>query len=288
MCDDLTDGLKELECKAIERLKYAENLCRKLFPDDMLTLCYSGGKDSDVILHLALKSGIRFRAVYNMTGIDHPDVYREIRGKFEELRSSGIECVIRRWEKSIFQLIEEKLFLPTRKIRFCCKELKERTGDKFIITGVRWAESWKRQRRKDLEVRLGFSEYIKEEGDSRKELILSSDNDEKRKMIENCEIKSQRAINPIVDWSDNDVFEYIYKNNIKISDLYKFYNRIGCVLCPMSGARQKNLDERLAPGYKKAFLKSCERMIEKRKQIGKPCKENWNTPEKLYNWWVNT
>ena len=63
MRDDLTEGLKELECKAIERLKYAENLCGKLFPDDMLTLCYSGGKDSDVTLHLALKSGIRFRVV---------------------------------------------------------------------------------------------------------------------------------------------------------------------------------------------------------------------------------
>jgi hypothetical protein len=55
----------------------------------------------------------------------------------------------------------------------------------------------------------------------------------------------------------------------------------------MSTKKQKNLDERLAPGYKKAFLKSCERMLKKRKKRNLPCEGNWDSPIKLYNWWIN-
>lgn len=38
--------------------------------DGQIEVCYSGGKDSDVILELAKMAGINYRAIYKNTTID--------------------------------------------------------------------------------------------------------------------------------------------------------------------------------------------------------------------------
>lgn len=45
--------------KAIESLRIAEKIANDFY-DKPLVVTYSGGKDSDVLLDLALKSGIKF------------------------------------------------------------------------------------------------------------------------------------------------------------------------------------------------------------------------------------
>lgn len=54
---------KELEKKAIERLKFYET------PDDPYYLAYSGGKDSDCIKILAELSGVKYQAYHNLTSV---------------------------------------------------------------------------------------------------------------------------------------------------------------------------------------------------------------------------
>ena len=67
--------------------------------DQQVELCYSGGKDSDVILELAKMAGINYRAIYKNTTIDPP-------GTIKHCIDNGVKVV--RPKINFFQLIEKK------------------------------------------------------------------------------------------------------------------------------------------------------------------------------------
>lgn len=105
---------KEKEQQAIERLKFFEPLNGQPY-----YLAYSGGKDSDVILALADMANVRFEAVHNLTTVDAPETVYHV-------RSEGVR--IDKPERTMWQLIVDKRFPPTRVARYCCSYLKERGG----------------------------------------------------------------------------------------------------------------------------------------------------------------
>ena len=51
---------EELQKKVDRAIKLLQSTCK----DQQIELCYSGGKDSDVILELAKMAGINYRAIY--------------------------------------------------------------------------------------------------------------------------------------------------------------------------------------------------------------------------------
>lgn len=81
-------------------------------------LCYSGGKDSDVIRILASLAGVKHDIVNNHTTVDAPETVRYIRS------IPGVQ--INYPKKTMWQLIVDKLMPPTRLVRYCCAELKEK------------------------------------------------------------------------------------------------------------------------------------------------------------------
>lgn len=102
----------------------------------------SGGKDSSALTHIAIKSGVPFKVVHNHTTVDAPETVYFIRKKFIELRKRRIEADINYPEESMWQLIVRKCTPPTRIIRYCCSELKEKhQKGRKLVTGVRKAES---------------------------------------------------------------------------------------------------------------------------------------------------
>ena len=116
------------EKRAIEYLKAFEPKTEPYY------LCYSGGKDSDVIRILASLAGVKHDIVNNHTTVDAPETVRYIR--------SIPDIIINYPEKTMWQLIVEKGMPPTRLVRYCCAELKERGGKSRVkITGVRKEES---------------------------------------------------------------------------------------------------------------------------------------------------
>lgn len=118
--------------------KQALDILQTFANDDPYQLWYSGGKDSDVILHLARKSGVKFIAVHNHTTVDAPETVRYIRRKKD--------IVIEYPKYSMWQLIVRHKAPPTRRFRYCCMDLKEYSGKgKKLITGVRKAESRNRK-----------------------------------------------------------------------------------------------------------------------------------------------
>ena len=230
-----------------------------------LVVAYSGGKDSDTILKLAQIAKIPFEVLHNHTSADAPETVYHVRNKFRELELSSIKCDIDYHVQpdgkrvTMWNPIPRKLMPPTRLMRYCCSELKEGGGkDRFIITGVRWAESAARKKnRGSLEVIARRKE---------RSLILSNDNDEDRRLFENCQMAGKRVVNPIIDWTTEDVLDFCKAEKVNLCPLYaEGWHRVGCIGCPMAG-KKRYIEFARYPAYKKAYIAAFDRMIEERKR----------------------
>lgn len=116
--------------------------------------------------------------------------------------------------------------------------------------------------------------------------MLNNDNADSRKMIEQCYQRNKTVINPIIDWTDEDVWEFIHEYEVPYCKLYdEGYKRLGCIGCPMSTKQKQELEQ--YPKYKQAYIRAFERMLKKRKEEGKDdSKGTWTSAEAVYNWWI--
>jgi phosphoadenosine phosphosulfate reductase len=154
-----------------------------------LIITYSGGKDSDVMLQLAMEclEPNQFEVLNSHTTVDAPETVYHIRDKFKELEDAGIKTTIKypRYKdgryKSMWALIEDKMIPPTRIQRYCCEELKETsTSNRFAAVGVRKAESAGRKGREvfstygrtKAEARHYYYSHIKEVFETAKQKTL--------------------------------------------------------------------------------------------------------------------
>lgn len=274
-------SLKELEKKSVEILKSFEPITEPYY------LCYSGGKDSDVIRILADLAGVNHDIVHNHTTVDAPETVYYVR---------SIPNVIFNYpEKSMWQLIVDKGMPPTRFVRYCCSELKERGGKGRVkITGVRWAEGSNRRSNADVVRIIGkpkttqkFADDIGADYQITKQqgLILNDDNDESRRMVEHCYRTTSTMINPIVNWSDDDVWEFLKHYGCQSNPLYQCgFKRIGCIGCPVAG-KHRYTEFRLYPKYKYLYVKAFDHMLTHRKELGKS--SDWQTGTEVFKWWMN-
>lgn len=255
-------GVKDKVKIAIDRLRTFE-------PPEGYYLAFSGGKDSQCIYHLAKEAGVKFDAHYNLTTVDPPELVYFIRENYPDVS-------IDKPKKTMWQLIIENGVPPTRIQRYCCRELKERGGEgRITVTGVRWAESIRRKNTR------GLAEFM---GEKVKDMVLFSDNDEMRQMMENCQKKGKFVLNPIIDWEDADVWEYIHSRGLKYCKLYdEGFTRLGCIGCPMAGKNRINEFKRW-PKYKAQYIRTFDKVVKNRKAKGMKC--IWETAEDVMNWWI--
>lgn len=250
-------------------------------------LSYSGGKDSDVILHLAKKSDVRFQAVHNLTSVDAPETVRYIRTKKE--------VTVCYPKASMWQLIVKHKTPPTRRMRYCCSELKEFSGiGKKVITGVRKDESARRsesqgivtfpnpgRRVKDLVDGSGFLSTVR--GGV---VVMNYDNAEVHRMVENCYRTSKTLVNPILEWDEEYLWWYIRKEQIEVNPLYgEGFHRIGCIGCPMAGKTRWKEFARY-PKYRDAYIRAFARMLERRRECGNRDVMGWRTAQGVFDWWM--
>ena len=79
------------EHNAIELIKMASNMSIRYY-EKPIVCTYSGGKDSDVLLELFLRSGVEFEVHNSHTTADAPQTVYHIRDKFRRLEEKGIKC----------------------------------------------------------------------------------------------------------------------------------------------------------------------------------------------------
>lgn len=164
----------------------------------------------------------------------------------------------------------------------------------MTVTGVRWAESTNRRNNQgEITVMKPGKKMAREFVESgnftqtaRGGVVLNNDNEESRKMVEQCYRRSKIVLNPIIDWTDEDVWEFIQEYDVPYCELYdRGWKRIGCIGCPMGNTKEE-LEKR--PKYKQAYLRAFERMLEnvdarKTKWVdenGEP------SAQAVYDWWV--
>lgn len=273
--------MSDLEQTAMERLRMASEMSLRLYKQP-LVITHSGGKDSDVLLHLAGKSGIPYEVLHSLTTADAPETVYHVKNTFRKLEIVGVKCTIDMHKRpdgtnvTMWNLIPRKLMPPTRLVRYCCAELKEGGGKgRWIATGVRWEESQKRKSR-------GVMEALHKSKDKR--LTLMNDNDESRMMMENCQLKGTRTINPIIDWKESDVLDYASSEKICMNPLYECgWKRVGCIGCPMAGKHRYAQFKRY-PKIKAAYIRAFDRMLAERQKRGLPC--DWQTGDDVMHWWM--
>lgn len=133
----------------------------KLYYQKPLIITYSGGKDSDAMLQLAIEclEPSDFEVMNSHTSVDAPETVYYIREKFKELTEMGVKATVKipRYadgtQKTMWNLIPKKTMPPTRLMRYCCTELKEtETPNRFVATGVRASESTGRRGRESFGV----------------------------------------------------------------------------------------------------------------------------------------
>ena len=218
----------ELDKKIAGSIKLLQSV-QKAHEGEEIELAYSGGKDSDVILQLAKEAGINYRAIYKNTTIDPP-------GTIAHVKENGVE--IRQPQKTFFQLITEKDMMPNRWARFCCAYLKEYKILDTCIMGVRRAESLKRAARysEPTECRYYGS---------------------KKNHVE--------AVYPILEWTNDDVRDFIIDRNIKLAPVYYGENgelhierRLGCVGCPLASHKHRLRELQKYPNMVKAYIRALQ------------------------------
>lgn len=250
---------------SVALIRRGERLALALNPTDGYFVGFSGGKDSQVLLELVKMANVKFKAYYNVTTNDPPDNVYFIRTNYPEV--SFI------FPKDNFFKLIEKRGLPTRKRRFCCAELKEKTGaGNVVLTGVRAEESCRRSKYNDLQVVSKRKEHADR---SRKRTIEEIEQNEHRCI----KGKDKLMLYPILHWTNDDVWQFIHDRHLPINPCYEKFNRVGCMFCPFSSKAQIEHYELLYPKFKHHLINAMDIFLSRNPQDGNL------TAQEYYDWW---
>lgn len=285
--------------KTIESLKLASEMSKEFY-NAPLIITYSGGKDSDVLLDIARKclKPNEFEVVNSHTSVDAPETIYHIREVFKDVRGGGTKCTVHipkdkdGKQITMWNLIPKKKMPPTRSVRYCCATLKESSSpNRICAVGVRASESTGRKGR-DIFATRGATkkdayyyyslEHSKEVFEESKELDPIWDCTLIKQMRENKDI----IVNPIYEWTDSDIWEYIRENKLKYNPLYdRGYKRVGCVGCPMATYKEMMKQFAEYPKIKNAYIRAFQRMIDQYDDE-KKSKTDWESGQDVFDWWT--
>jgi phosphoadenosine phosphosulfate reductase len=276
---------------ALATIKLASKMSIEYYGKPM-TLCYSGGKDSDTILKLAIESGEPFIVSHNHTTADAPETVLYIRRKFKKLDEAGIKTqviypIFKSKPVTMWSLIPQKLMPPTRLVRYCCSVLKETPiTDSVALLGVRSSESSQRSTRSNFEI-IGKTKK-KAQGWNVEAAQDAFNDSHVYPEIFDCNLiaamKQRKCAvsNPVIAWSEKDVFDYLQDD--QINPLYsEGFKRVGCIGCPMAG-RTRSTEFARYPAFKRAYTRAFDKMLIERSKRGKDV--SWQNGEEVMHWWI--
>lgn len=259
-------------------MQYAAEISAQYYRAPLI-ITYSGGKDSEVLLELAKRAEIDFEVQHNHTTADAPETFWHIQETFKRLELEGIPCKRNppRYKGkpiSMWTLIPMKLIPPLRVARYCCAVLKECGGrNRCICTGVRWDESNNRKTNRGA-LEAGRNN------------VFFDDNDETRRDFEACPIKGTTTINPIIEWENADIWEFVRSEKLNMNPLYeRGFDRVGCIGCPLAGDKRYH-EFHCYPKYEQMYRRAFDRLADARKAAGKKNEGQWSTGEGIFLWWM--
>ena len=273
--------LSELNAAGLDKVEVAIKRLQMFQPEEGYYLAFSGGKDSVCVKALADMAEVKYDAHYTVTTVDPPELVYFVK-TFEDV-SRDITHYRNGDPVSMWNLIPRNKVPPTRLMRYCCRYFKERGNKRrFKVTGVRHAESTGRAKKRSG---LELADRMKDKRDGyNPDEFIDPDNPDQG-MIHVCQTKAQRILNPIIDWSDEDVWEFIRRYDLKYCSLYdEGFKRLGCIGCPMADKGRKKQFERWSK-YKNLYLISFDKMLFERKKNN--METTWKDAEEVMDWWLS-
>lgn len=312
-------ALRKKMLHSVELLRKAEKIALRYDQNDGFFLAFSGGKDSQALIHIAQLAGVRFKAHMNLTSVDPADVIRFVRHEYPE-----VELI--KPKTSMYALAIKKNFLPTMRIRYCCAEFKEKAGaGRVVLIGIRHEEGTRRAKRNEVEMRSQkFSGNLEEFDEYRQQIIAKRLKRESRKKgvnITNADSeqtigcisgKESLLVSPIIYWTEKDVWEFLNEiMGVPHCSLYdEGWYRIGCINCPMSPLRNKVRENQRFPHIKHKWIETIKKIRffggyhDLKTPDGKVSNRRWlsdeelqtaksneeieqKTAEAIYEWWIS-
>ena len=193
-----------------------------------VTVSFSGGKDSLVVLDLLSSITKDFTAIFIDTGLEHP----QTRDYVSRLASQRGVRLLTAPADDAFDESFPTFGPPAKDFRWCCKVCKLAPATKIIqdefpegtvtVEGNRRLESFSR----------AYTELVQE----------------------NPFVPGQTILNPIRDWTALDVWLYIIWRDLPYNPLYdEDIERVGCWMCPSSLASECAEISRLSPDLAKVW-----------------------------------
>ena len=244
----------EIEQTSIDRIRKFAKIAKAM--EFEIAVGFSGGKDSCVIYDLCKRSGIDFKAYYNVA-FESLITKRFIRDNYPDII----------WRRDYKYGFIENIWknhgglLPTVYMAYCCDNYKHNSKyvDKCSIVGVRKSESARRKERTVFEAKN------KTVMKNNKALI----DDYFEEYCQSTGNASVIQLKPIIDWTDNDVWDYIHKHNLSINPEYEYSKRVGCVVCPKANFTSNYIGLMKYPKLIDAFILANEK-------AGRNSPEDWN------------
>lgn len=104
-------------------------------------------------------------------------------------------------------------------------------------------------------------------------------------IVHHCYRDRSVTVNPIVDWTDSDVWEFLHHYGCAGNPLYQCgEKRVGCVGCPLARTKSMKRDFARYPKYKANYIAAFERMVKRRKELGKTTE--WQNGYDVMKWWL--
>lgn len=265
---EYVDALKKASPRLQKQMERTKEILLKALPlalrydsENGFYVGFSGGKDSQTLYHMMQLLKLPMHAYFSPTSIDPPENIRFIKTMYPEVEFVKIT-------ENIFDLFRRMKVLPSMRIRYCCAYFKEKGGEgKVVCTGVRKAESVRRSKRSEIEVSgRKFSGHMDEFEDWQEKRIrkkiknLNQDqfSDAKQTEVRCISGKDKILLNPIIEWSEEDVWEFLNKVvEVPHCELYdEGYTRIGCIGCPMATTKNQIKQFKRWPHVKEKWIRA--------------------------------
>ncbi|MEZ0345509.1 MAG: phosphoadenosine phosphosulfate reductase family protein [Infirmifilum sp.] len=187
-----------------------------------VVVSFSGGKDSLVALHLALKAfgPDKIKVLFNNTGIEFPETVEYVRRLADKM---GLDLIVADAGDAFWRGVSV-MGPPARDWRWCCKVTKFAPTSqalKSLFPGG--AISIVGQRKYESAQRAGSP-----------------------RIWRNAWLPNVVAATPVQDWTALDIWLYIFKERLIPNPLYYYgLDRLGCWLCPASELGEFELAKRI-------------------------------------------
>lgn len=241
--------------------------------DEKFVISHSSGKDSVVMddIFKKAKKNINkdFDWMYSFanTSNETADTFKFIKSELPKEKTNFLNPKI-----GYYQWIKDKnYFVPSIMVRNCCSTYKEGQLSKVYDTKIKT----------NMLIGVRSSESTK-----RKDYTWIMDRKFRLSLFGVDKIpEAWTNIAPIIKWSDELIWLYIIKNNLKINKQYEYgYPRVGCLICPF----QHDYSDVLTKEYYPKMWERWENILDKNYESTDVEKRlKWTIEEWKHGKWKN-